>query len=763
MNVCDRGKVLCEFHSTEDEIVQKLVGRVVWVEPPLGQYWWTPFPQLRPNKQDGDPKLNESPQKESVATKSFVKCPRVEAISDAEERIGAGTLQLLPYIEPDEWSYNESDAAPENRGKRDLKPSRRNLQFSLELAAKRHQLIAPILSQYTLRSLIVDNLASTACKDRAAELGLSSDRHIRQALNLAILGCSSDIERSLRSNYGNCGRPGQAKNFVKPTGRPAKHGRANFRCSALDKRKLRAGYTRFMRANVSLEKAYLLTMGVYYAKSVKIISAMEKEVELLPLGERPSIAQFKRYGSLKDSQPSDIKLGPRALARKLRGIVGTSKDGLFALGQVGVLDSTCEDQTPISSIFPDQVLPSTWRTMNVCGITDYIFGVHSGFEHGSVMTGLLAILSSASSKKPLCSSVGIEIEDDDWLIINFKRVRGDHGDVKGELGFKVMSQSEISLEFTRSYTPHLKSVEATHHKGHAHADHLNAGTTRGKQRGRGDANPEADACLTFRMILKTTIEWILFHNNVELVPWLLTTEMRQKDPDMVPTRKNIVLWLRRNHYYTHESASLDYLRKRCLPKLKAVIYADGVHLFDPRDERRRIDKCVFYADSLSECGLLQKAAKKHIDCEVMIDPSHPKECFLDKGGFHTLERREFGDPAALELTLCEYLMMKDGDDLRLHKHKNEEESKNATRLVNADLRNVLARKAKGLPATDDGVGDDAVSPKGKHESRRAEEELERLKALGIDKASPKPRSTTTESQPVTPGMDLRQLMMSRKL
>lgn len=765
MNVSDRGKVLSKISLAVGELAQELVGRVVWVEPVLGKYWWTPFPETRPIKQGEDSGKSELPQKETAATKSFIKSPRVAEISAAEQQIESGELQLLEFMEPDEWCYSAADATEDRRGQRDLMRSRRNLQLSVALAAKRTELIGPILARFSFRSLIVDDLANIACKQRAEELGLTTERdirRIRQALNLAILGCSSEIEKSLRSNYGNCGRKGKVRQLLKPTGRPEKHGRPNFLCTELDKKKLRAGYKRFMRDNVSLEKAYYLTMAYYYAKSVKVISATEKEVELLPLGLRPSITQFRRYGPSKNSQPSDIKLGPRALAKKLRGIVGTAKDGLFALGQVGVIDSTCEDQTPISSIFPDQVLPSSWRTMLVCPITDYIFGFHSGFEHGSVMTSLLAILSAASSKVALCAELGITITEEEWLTVVFKRVRGDHGDVKGELGFKTMSEAQISLEFTRSYTPHLKTVEATHHKGHAHADHLNAGTTKGKQRGRGDADPEADACLTFRMILKTLVEWILFHNNVQLVPWLVTTEMRQTDSDMVPTRQNIALWYRRNHYYTHESATLDYLRRQCLPRLKATIHADGVHIFDPRDERHLIDQFVFYSDSLYDSGLTRRAKQKGpIGCVVMLDPSHPKECFLDKGGFHTLCRRDLGDPAALELPLCEFLMMKDGDDFRNQKHKNEEESKNASRLVNAGLRNAVARKAKGLPATDDEAMTPDASPNGKNEARRAEMELEARKALGIDKVSPTPKNRPPDSDPIPQETDLRQIMLSR--
>lgn len=428
-------------------------------------------------------------------------------------------------------------------------------------------------------------------------------------------------------------------------------------------------------------------------------------------------------------------MGARVRQLTQRALTGNASDGIYAVGQLGLIDCTSEDQTPVSSIDPLQVLPSTHRTVCMDVRSEYILGMYSGFEHPSTLTSLLAILNCVIPKAEFCKRYGVTIEEGEWHSRLCKRIRADNGELKSEKGISTLSSMEVAAEFVRSYSGDMKGpVESAHKKLHRQADHLAAGSTLGMRKERGEAVREDEACRSFEQNMPFVIRAVLRHNNEEPVPDLLTVEMRRDG--VKPTRRAIYEWYIAQGYVASEPTSLETLRAHCLPKLKAVIRRDGVHVFDPRDERRLIPGLVYTGKWLVSSGLGERAAKRSIACEVQLDPQDMEACYVYRNDDLNELRRKTTDPLASRLALCEYLLMTDDDATEVDKMQEGLEASDAREYASNDDLNRSAKKAKKA-AQDALMSASNTSKNGKikgHEKRKNRvEEIGRahLHALGI--------------------------------
>ena len=230
------------------------------------------------------------------------------------------------------------------------------------------------------------------------------------------------------------------------------------------------------------------------------------------------------------------------------------------------------------------------------------------------------------------------------------------------------------------------------------------------------------------------IRAVLRHNNEELVPHLLTVEMRRDG--VKPTRRAIYEWYIAQGYVASEPTNLETLRAHCLPKLKAVIRRDGVHVFDPRDERRLIPGLVYTGKWLVSSGLGERAAKRTIACEVQLDPQDMEACYVYRNDeLHEL-RRKTTDPLASRLALCEYLVMTDDDGIEVDKMQEGLDAFDAQEYASNEALNRSAKKAKkAAQAALMSASNTSKNGKTKgHEKRKNRvEEIERahLHALGV--------------------------------
>ncbi|CAN7224461.1 hypothetical protein LJR066_000714 [Acidovorax sp. LjRoot66] len=640
-------------------------------------------------------------------------------------------VTLVDFVPPDEWILTDEELSGNSLS---LDKTRRNLPAWLAHRENKKALIAPILKDFGDYELLELGLLNAKVRDHVKEAGVKDERIIVQAMRRYYFGCGHP--NALLPNWAEVGSRGIKKFSVSKTGRPSAKSlkpdaKPEFVVAEGDREQLSNGWKTYKKKGVSVRVAYLQTSSQYWPGPERVNDSYKNQYFLKPPHQRPTFAQFKWAARLQGLSASRVNMGEQVFSLTKRALIGSAKDGIYALAQVAVIDSTSEDQTPVSSLNRLKVLPSTYRTVVVEAWCGYILGVYCGFEHPSTLTSLLALLNCVSSKVEFCARYNIHITEGEWFSRLPKRIRGDNGELKSEKGISTMSASEVASEFVRSYAGDLKSgAESSHHSLHRIVDHHAAGSTQGRRRERGEDLREKDACRTFDENMPFVIKAILRHNNEEPVDHLLSVEMRQDG--VKPTRRAIYEWLLSKGYAASEPAHLDMLLAQCLPRFKGAIRRDGIHVFDPRDSRRLIPQMVYASEWLRESRLSEQAGNGSIPCEVQIDPQNLAVCYITrKNKLHQLHRKS-SDPLLNELPLLEYLLMTDDDLATVNEMRGFLESSDAQLHAGNRAQNRASRAAKKAALAQAAAGDAPVASRyDKRKNREIELEHLRMKRLGI--------------------------------
>lgn len=740
------GKVI-RRHSAE---TYEDIGRIVHVARAARCVYFVPLPKIRPINSNSA-RGNQARKAKSTAKNFYVKAPQTWALDAAQLVDPNREFSLVDFNTPKHWRYTD-DELLHNRSVSDSgNKHRRDMKQWLEKRNILQDWIAPIVGSLTLYELLELGRLNDEVQARARQLGHKDSKKVARAMRLHLLGCGHP--NALLPAWGECGSAGSMKFCASKCGRPSRQAAAGgmsargFVLTATARDQLIAGWKKY-RSGKTAYKAFLLTSAEYWPGDKTISGRDGCSYLLAPAHKRPTFAQFRRAAEKEDLNTARSRMTEREYRLTARPLSGKASDGVIAVGQVGWIDSTSEDQTPVSSMSRVKVLPSSLRTILLDVRSTYLLGVHSGYEHPSTMTALLAILNGCSSKVAFCARYGVTITEDLWHSRMPKRIRGDNGELKSERGITTLNQSECAVEFVRSYGADLKGpVEAGHHTLHRRADHLAAGSTKGRHRQRGETRREDAACRTHFENMPFLIRSILFYNNEEPVPELLTMDMRRDG--VAPTRKAIYEWLVRQGYEASEPTDLQMLRTRCLPRISARILRDGVHLVDPCDThrpQRLIPQLRYTSASLVRSGLCEKAGKGVRVCEVGIDPNVPDRCFLDhRGTLLELELRS-GDPRSTQLTLYEHLRMTLEDSHLVDAMTGRVEEAEAQILVENERVNRRARLAKQAESRATGHPLKRTKHQ-KRENHRQELELERLRKLGIDPNQPPAAASRLDCSP----------------
>lgn len=756
------------------------VGRVFHLSDDGKTYWWIPFPTRKEPKTEAPPeaKAADSSTEEGkddtdhVSTpkgrlQAYIKRPRVGQVSDAKALAKQGSLSTVNFVPPHEWSLTDAELLdPGKTNKGLLRRTRRDYLGWLDLRDAAWALVQPIVARATELGTTVGHLVESGaafeiidqiCTATPDAPEPPKEPAVEQALFRYLLGgCEKN---SLFPGWRHCGNRGATKYSKRKTGRPNKEAKRNlqdrslrgYNCTAIDRANLARGYKRYMNSETTVQQAYLSTMEEYYAASVTYVGPGDRRVVLLPASQRPTEWHFRTWGPGKrpETQPSRIKLGEIAYLQTKRPLRGKARDGIKAVGQVGWLDSTPEDQNLVSAASTLKLLPTSYRTMIVDGVSDYILGIYAGFEKSSTMTGLLALLHAGSSKVDWCARYGVTIQEDDWLQFTPRRLRGDNGDLKSDDGISTLLATEVGLEVVRAWwASHKAPVETKHKVLHRNADHLSAGTSRGRQRIRGEKRADESACLTFAQKMPTLIRAILKHNNDDLDPRLLTMEMRSDG--VKPTRKEVFKWRVKNKYVVSEPTSLDLLRTKCLPKFRGRIDGGCVMLYDPREPNstRLIPGLEYWSQWLEDSGLTSRGRKRVIECELQLDPTFPAEAWLNADGMHRLEMRT-DDPLRQEVTLCDWILITDDDDLREFLATGERQNKQATHNSSARAANEEGKAAKEAElASLDKPPSKTAMRQNKRANRNEEIAMQNLQQAGLGPLPPAPTTSIDFDEPV---------------
>lgn len=692
--------------------------------------------------------------------KNYVPKPIGCDLTDLEARIDKGEYSVVEFDSPSHWLLT-SNQLRQNSPTGLMRESRRNLRKWLRRRSEAYRLIRPFVHGRTIGEVLLDPAFAGWPERRATELGMTNGSRIQRTLNAYILALGN--RNGLLPWYDRCGSPGKQKISRVKTGRPispreiAQGREPGLNCDEHARVHFALGWKKFKVRGVSVRTAFHKTLETWFVKSVSWDGA-DAKVTLQPDAQKYNVKQFEYWGRHSEEALSAIAIsrGETAKRRIYLRRQGKAKDRHLTVNGEAFIDSTSCDQTLVSSAYRLKVLSSPWRTDVQGAATDYIFGHHVGFESPSQATAMMAILHAAEDKVEYCARFGIKIEPRDWLKMTFRQFVMDNGEGKGQLTMHTLEGMESGASFGGAYDAINKGpLESRHASTQAHVDHLMPGSTMGRRAERGEPSRNSLARINFFEYMPRLIKHVLFHNNEEIIT-LPTIEMRRDGVE--PTRRGVVEWMIANGYTTSAPTDLQALRIRCLPRLQACIQPDGVHLYDPTYNGKRIIRQLVYGSEwLRRSGSLAAGRRSRI--EAHVNPSDLSRIWINLEGLKCLHLKT-PDPDLHELTLLDWLTICSDDRTRfyLDKANKVQEGVNSVASLNGVVK--VANKERNAEIKSTGIKPTKSEMK---RDKRLNTALERVGITGHPKLpkgssaqTPSPVKETSRSAWTTPSIPLGQ-------
>ena len=462
---------------------------------------------------------------------------------------------------------------------------------------------------------------------QAAERNLSRQRIYQLTYRF---WASGSVKNALLPDSNRCGGAGKPRtNGVSRLGRRelaaslAGAASENYPLSTDDIGRIQYGWKNFLTKDVSVKAAFVKTIETFYVASWEQEGGTAKPI--LEKSKHPSMRQFRFHGPRQEGgmQAWKAQVGEREYMLNHRPLDGLTNRGLRRIGAIAQADASTNDLHLRSAFSRTRIV----GTCNVLIIADEFTGVITGFVVAwSIDSDAVrfALLVSASSKVDMCARYGINISDEDWPQAVYAKIRSDRGEFNCEAAYASCAAISTTLEMVQTGRGDLKGViEVLHKVLHKSSGHLIPGSTRGKRRGRGEADPALDSCMTMEEYNKHLILAIIHHNTKEPVPQLLSTEMLEDDVE--PTRIAIWKWAQKRGYVAYTAWDQDRLIAALCTRIEAVVDADGVYLIarrpPPAADEVKLNKFRYLGENARSQNWLEKARNSGVRrIEVFHNP-----------------------------------------------------------------------------------------------------------------------------------------------
>lgn len=488
-------------------------------------------------------------------------------------------------------------------------------------------------------------------------------------------GC---IKNALLSNKFACGAPDVpriAKNGIK-LGRmnaAALVGKLELRgkpSTLKDRENLADGWQMYMLPGVSTDEGFMRTSITFYNCGFTLKFG-RWVAELLPAHLRPTKREFCYHGALAKKGTSAARrfMGEGEWLKNHRELIGSARTGVVAFGQVGSIDASPIDVNLVHCC--DPLLPiGVGRAVVVSDVNfGLVMGWHVAIGGVGASDANLAILCAATSKAEMLQRYGLEdIPEEDFPYIFFTKYISDNGELRAIEGIGASVEKLGSrIEFIPSGRADLNSVsEAGHHSRNRGLNHRVKGTTKGRQKKRGEPLPITQALLSHYQYMRMLIIWIHWKNTKQQAPHLLTVEMRRENVE--PTRIAMYRWAVKKGYVAGKPVDLNHLKAHLLPTFTASIQRNGLVLHRPGKGStvELLHRARFNSPYLATSGLIRSAlngGKKHI--EVKANPDDLSQVILfDQKGIHLINNISDDELLIQEGCVSDLGAMNDTDRLR---------------------------------------------------------------------------------------------------
>ncbi|NHZ82268.1 hypothetical protein F2P44_23745 [Massilia sp. CCM 8695] len=691
------------------------------------------------------PRIHPGRKQASYYAKGFIS----HKLSQLEFWLETKRLQITTLELPSHWHLSDvqlrelfppeecDDLAPEDRGRSPLEIKR---DF-------RWMLIAPMVE--SMEASTGTRPPDLTCLDaqvreRARELKVSAGQ-VYNALHryYAFGGMKNSLLPDTTARSGAPGKPRRGKNGVK-LGRKnaaAKAGdteRAGFILTDKDVQNLEDGYATFVVPGTGVKQAYLSMSAAYYSTG-HTLKHGHLVTNLLDAHLRPTKSDFIYHGSRAQDAGGAARrlMGEGVWARNYRPLVGTARDGITTIGQVGSLDASPVDVNFVACGDPLQPI-GVGRGLFV---RDAWLGLYLGWR--VAINGLgtddakLAILRGATDKASMLARYGLDLPSDDFPSMFCSKYFADNGELRSFDGIdSVVKQLSSRIEFIASgRADRNSSSESGHHVRHRSLDHHITGTTKGRPSKRGEPLAISKALISRFAYERLLILWIHWANTqqelpLHMVPAEMRREFAAEGKTAGRTRIAIYRWARKNGYVTGKPMDPSFLRSHLLPRFTASVQRGGLVLHRPNTGNtvELLHGARFNHDYLAQSGIIRDAissGKKHI--EVRVDPDDLSHLILvDRHGAHIIPNikddviliQEGGVPDLCALNDAEKMHGVVGATSRDQADVEQQSFRNDVEAV-AREKQAAARKSLGSKA----------SPNAKRAGVRAAQALEQRREL----------------------------------
>lgn len=541
----------------------------------------------------------------------------------------------------------------------------------------------------------VREIASNPMRLRPRILKQAEERGVNPTTvyrSLHIYLTSGGVRSSLIPNTQLRGAPGREKTHATKLGRKSrleKAGDVKGACFILTpqaKQRLANGYA-IRKKSKTVEDAYLLTCAVYWSTLKS-----DGTPKLLPPNERPTRTMFKYWGrKLNNTESRKNRIGSDAWTSNITA--GSTQDQVCAVGQMAMIDSTSSDVYLTSMMSRLKKLPPMHRTIVKEQRSTAIIGFYVGWEAPSSSTALQAILCSAESKVELCARFGISIKEGEGILsLLCKLYLADNGEMKSKYVTDAEKEFRFGVEYVKAYSGQSKSdVENQHHTDHKRLDHKLPGTTKGKQRERGEVHPANEALWNYFEYMHEFLLMVIEYNNEE-VKHLAPTAMLKEG--VAPTRNNILKWMMDRNMRADIPCNVDQLRAYTLPSTKAVMTKTGIRLLMP-DGIRHVPELRFYAPELQQSHFFADSVKSGGSVEIKV--KHKEDdlghvWFALPTGLARIPNVSSDDEFVREATMADHIQWAELEDLRKDKGKAEEDQVKLDTITRREGTTLRAKK-----------------------------------------------------------------------
>jgi putative transposase len=597
---------------SEDSILSG-IHRVVYIEPvqdevvliPIqadlqGWFHGVSFKALKNELEPDNP--SQAPKVVEIDPKSKDINPPLQGLSDEEiTKLYPPKKKSRGDDKKNDHCHGDSIASKEDPDETGHATPSRDADLSPAIAVReyRRSLVHPLLyhADNTKRSrdeLFAPGFMAQAIKQRLDEIGQSKRSYLYQCIRLYFI--FGEVENALLGDYPDCGAKGESREPKLPNTKLGrwnalyKEGRTTHKGFSLagneqEQERIQAFCAGKSAPDGPVSTWYDEYLGVFHHTSIKLVDG-DEIIELKPIEEMPTEDEFR--DCIKTSKivgaPWIKRLTAQEYEQKYLPQFGGAADGISRFGQMATLDLTSTDVnlTTIESKLKSAGIASRIPTVDI--LTGWTYGVHDFYGKHNEENAFLALYNAFTSRNWLGERLGLSfLNDDNFPIYVPDGIFVDHDELFTEDGKLKAGHAGLNLVFPEPCRGNKKpTIESDHRNNHADTGHRMTGTTKGRQRKKGEPDPRDEACWDILGMMRADWRHRYMRNCVEEVPpHLITQEMRLDKVHLEPTRIKVVKWLVDNGYSKCSVADPAKLAAFCLPKIRARAKPNGIFLLRP--------------------------------------------------------------------------------------------------------------------------------------------------------------------------------------